>query len=298
MMTTTMISINPPLLDEMLREQLKVWPLAAGNYAALGRSERRRFKAGALEGAFQCNPARIVSTGASTDAKSIAARPCFLCAGNRPAEQFALPFVSESGDEWEILVNPYPILPYHFTVASVRHQPQGEIPLDMISLAEKLPGVAAFYNGARAGASAPDHLHFQLVLKSELPLLRYLESGGDPAKLPYKVEYYVVTPDLDGMESLRRFSESRGYDRASDGKPDRDLLNAFAWLGDDSLMRLAVVPRSAHRPDCYYAAEDERLMVSPGAIDMAGLVILPRKEDFDKITVSDLEKIYRQTAIV
>ncbi|MDE5552502.1 MAG: DUF4922 domain-containing protein, partial [Muribaculaceae bacterium] len=163
-----------PLLDEMLREQLKVWPLAAANYSALASSERRRFKIGSLEGAFQCNPARIVSTGASVDKSAIAERPCFLCEANRPDEQYALSFSVAGGGEWDILVNPYPILPWHFTVASKSHIPQKGIPLDMIVLAERLPGAVMFYNGARAGASAPDHLHFQMVLKSELPLINYL----------------------------------------------------------------------------------------------------------------------------
>lgn len=299
---TTNHAISEALLDEMLREQLKAWPLAAENYAALGKTERRRFKIGALEGAFQCNPKRIGSTGAKVDKAAIAARPCFLCSANRPKEQYALPFTGSGGQEWEILVNPYPILPFHFTVAAKEHKPQESVPLDMIEMAERLPRCAVFFNGARAGASAPDHEHCQIVLSSELPLLRYLEEKGDDKSaieaLPYRVEYYKVTPDLAGMEMLRAFSEAHGYDREAEGRADEGLVNVFAWMGRDGMLRLAVVPRSAHRPSCYNAErEEDRLMVSPGAIDMAGLVILPRKEDFDKISETDLAKIWEETAV-
>ena len=290
------MTINMPLLDEMLREQLKVWPLAATNYSALASTERRRYKIGSLEGAFQCNPARIVSTGASVDKSSIKERPCFLCESNRPDEQYALPFSVAGGGEWDILVNPYPILPWHFTVASKSHIPQKGIPLDMIVLAEQLPGAVMFYNGARAGASAPDHLHFQMVLKGELPLINYLEAGGDEESLPYQVWHQQVTPDSDGMKTIREFASFCGIDRIS-GTADADLVNAFVWIGEDGMLHLAVVPRTAHRPDCYYAPEGDRLMVSPGAIDVAGIIILPRKDDFNRISETDLIKIFDDTTL-
>ena len=293
---TTMKTISPsdistPLLTEMIHEQLQAWPLAADNYAQLGKADRRRFRIGALEGFVQCNPRRMVSTGADVSKESISRRTCFLCDRNRPKEQFALPFNPEGseGRQWDILVNPFPILPVHFTVAAKDHAPQNAVPLDMVALAERVPGLVCFYNGAQAGASAPDHLHFQMVLKEELPLIRYLESGAAPSELPYHVDYQIITPDMEGMLKLASFAEA---DR--DGK-----LNAFAWIGDDSLMRTAVVPRSAHRPACYFRPDGEgRLLCSPGAIDMAGIIVLPRHEDFEKITDEDIAQIWRETALL
>lgn len=290
------MTLSMPLLDEMLREQLKVWPLAASNYSVLASTERKRFKICSLSGAFQCNPARIVSTGAAVDKSSIASRPCFLCGDNRPPEQYAIPFSVSGGGDWEVLVNPYPILPWHFTVASKSHIPQRGIPLDMIVAAEWLPGAVMFYNGARAGASAPDHLHFQMVLKRELPLINYLESGDDAESLPYQVWHRKVTPDSRGLRIIQEFESFKGIDGMT-GEKDSDLVNAFAWMGDDGLLHLAGVPRSAHRPACYSAPEGERLIVSPGAIDVAGLVILPRREDFDRISEDDLTKIYSETML-
>lgn len=284
------------MLTEVRDHQLSLWPMARENYARLGLTERRPFMAGALKGASQCNPSRIVSTGASIDAASIAKRPCFLCASNRPEEQLS----EEIIPGWEFLVNPFPILPLHFTIASATHRPQERIPLEMASMAERLPGMCVFYNGARAGASAPDHMHCQAVMASELPLLRYLEEGGDPSKLPFSVVYRVITPDGAGMAALREIEGVQGVDAAT-GLPDAGLVNAYFWLGDDALMRAAVVRRSAHRPSCYPSAgrvpEEKALMVSPGAIDMAGIIVLPRKEDFDAITADDILKIYSEVAM-
>ncbi len=275
------------MLMEVRDHQLSQWPMARENYEKLGLTERKDFSIGALHGAFQCNPARVVSTGAKIDKKSIAERPCFLCRTNRPNEQLS----EEILPGWEFLINPFPILPLHFTIASVEHRPQESIPLEMASMAEKLPGMTVFFNGAKAGASAPDHLHCQAVMTSELPLMNYLEEGGDPKSWPYQVEYGVITPDDAGMMELKRMTEVKGINKIS-GKEDADLVNAYFWLGKDGLLRIAVVKRSAHRPSCY-----PDLMVSPGAIDMAGIVVLPRKEDYDRITVDDLKNIFAETAI-
>ncbi|MDE6273084.1 MAG: DUF4922 domain-containing protein [Muribaculaceae bacterium] len=274
-------------LMELRDQQLGQWPLARENYEKLGLTERRQFRLGPLHGAFQCNPSRAISTGAKIDKASIAARPCFLCAANRPKEQLS----EEILPGWEFLINPYPILPLHFTIASTDHRPQESIPLDMAGMAERLPGMTIFYNGAKAGASAPDHLHCQAVMTSELPLMNYLEDGGDPGLWPYSVEYAIITPDHEGMMNLKKMTELKGIDKTS-GKPDADLVNAYFWIGKDGLLRIAVVLRCAHRPSCY-----PDLMVSPGAIDMAGIIVLPRKDDFDRISTQDIKQIFAETAL-
>lgn len=272
--------------------QLEQWPLAKSNYDALARCKRRIFKLGRFEGALQFNPERKVSTGAKVDKATIRQRPCFLCRSNRPKEQFSEPLM----DGWEFLINPYPILPLHFTIASVNHVPQSKIPLDMAAMAEKLPGMVIFYNGAKAGASAPDHMHCQAVMAAELPLIRFLENGGDPKDLPYKVVYRKITPDVEGMINLNSMVAIMGKDAVT-GKDDPDLINAFFWLGNDGMLRIAIVPRKAHRPSNYTSETDgDGIMVSPGAIDMAGLLVLPREKDFESITTEDIAEVYSQTA--
>lgn len=276
-----------PILQEVRDQQLAVWPLAHENYERLGLTQRREFSIGALHGAFQWNPGRIGSTGAKIDKTSISKRPCFLCQSNRPKEQLSEEIMSG----WEFLINPFPIFPLHFTIVSTHHVAQSAIPLDMASIAEKMRGMTIFFNGARAGASAPDHLHCQAVKTSELPLMNYLEKGGDLKELPFLVEYAVITPDINGMFEMDRLSKIKGVD-AKTGKEDSTLVNAYFWIGNDGLLRIAVVPRSAHRPSCY-----PDLMVSPGAIDIAGIVIMPIKEDFERITPDDIKRIFEETTL-
>ena len=287
------------MINDFIEQQLAVWPEVRERYLALGKTERRRFRIGDLEGAFQYNPARRVSTAAATDPASVAARPCFLCAKNRPKEQMAIPLNAD----WEMLVNPYPIFPVHFTVISTAHRPQDAPPLEMAGMADHFPELCFFFNGARGGASAPDHLHLQAVLQSELPLLRIAEENHPADKpgimrsdmwgldLPFLFLSALITDDEEGGRDYLRMLALTGGD--ADGNPDKGLRNVFCWKGADGLLRMIVVPRQKARPACYGEGPG-RMLVSPGAIDMTGVVILPRREDFDAITPGKMREIYAE----
>ena len=290
-------------INTIIETQLEAWPLARENFFRLAECSRKPLELGALKGAAQYNPARIRSTGAAVDRKSIENRPCFLCRKNRPKEQIAIPWMKG----WELLVNPYPILPVHFTVASTRHTPQKQIPFETVQMVSAAPDLALFFNGAKAGASAPDHLHLQGVLKSELPLLRLAESllpadrksmlfsDETGLDLPFHFVAATISPGMEGSLMLLKLLCTPGLD-AETGKLDTDLRNAFFWIGDDGLLRGLVVPRRAHRPACYDLPEGERMVISPGAIDMAGLMIVPRKEDFDRLDADTAARIYAEVA--
>ncbi|MDE5808232.1 MAG: DUF4922 domain-containing protein, partial [Muribaculaceae bacterium] len=249
------------------------------------------------------NPARIKSTGAKIDAASIKKRPCFLCKANRPAEQLCGEWIPS----WELLVNPYPILPIHFTIVNTFHRPQDGIPLEMAVMAEKAPDLAIFYNGAKAGASAPDHRHCQAVLKSELPLLKLAEKHHLPGMppiissekfgldLPFNFLSAIVTPDREGGITLQTMTLVKGVDGQT-GKPDSGLVNAFFWISDTGYLRIIVIPRKAHRPECYSAEDETQMTVSPGALDMAGIMIMPVRKDYDRMNPELAEKIYGEVA--
>lgn len=276
-------------IEEFFGAQFSVWPEVKERYLQLGETKRRKVEVNGYPIFLQCNPARIISTAAKTDAKSISERPCVLCAANRPPQQiagFAIP-------GWEILVNPFPIFPVHFNVVNSQHRPQDKVPLEaMVHMVEIEPLLTAFYNGAKGGASLPDHLHFQAVLKEELPLLEYTEnnhpSTGEssmmesddflgPVHFPYKS--YSLFPDEKGKEMIEEI------ERIAD-----DYSNVFVWTGRDGDIRVIVFRRKKHRPSCYGEGEGKYL-VSPGAIDMAGVMIFPKEEDFEKITAEEIEGI-------
>lgn len=284
---------------DYIDSQLAEWPLAKANYQALGKTERRSLQLGDLIVGIQHNPARIVSTAAKTDAKTLSERPCFLCKENRPPQQVGM----EIADGWELLLNPYPIFPTHFTIVSKKHLPQEGLSLDMVTMAEKLPGHTIFYNGKHAGASCPDHLHCQAVKTHELPLMQLIEKRHDPESgvvatpkslnldMPFGFVSVIITPDLDGMSQLANIENTIGKNFIEEGK-----LNAFVWIDGKGLLRICAIPRNMHRPSCY-GAEDGQHLISPGCIDMAGVIIAPLKRDYDSLSEEDIREIYRECGV-
>lgn len=255
--------INP--LETFFEEQLREWPLAHDNHDALTRVWSRELTSDklAIPLRVQYNPARIVSTGANIDKASIAARPCFLCAKNRPAEQRAMPLNADF--EW--LVNPFPILPHHYTIAAKVHRPQRILDAydAMIQATLALPEeYIVFYNGPKCGASAPDHLHLQAgIFDCQLLTANY----------PYK------TLLADSKESFRKIYDSLPV---TDGE-EEPRMNVIAFRKGNHVS-LIVIPRRAHRPHCYTAKGDKHYLISPGALDMGGLIVTPRREDYDRLT--------------
>lgn len=284
---------------EFIDEQLAKWPLARENYQALGQTERRSLRLGDLIVGIQHNPARIISTAAKTDAKTLAERPCFLCKKNRPPQQAGI----DIAEGWELLLNPYPIFPSHFTIVSKVHKPQEGFPLDMVTMAEKLPGHTIFFNGKQAGASCPDHMHCQAVKTHELPLMMLIEKYHSIEKgrvasaeslgldVPFGFSSIIITPDIDGMSELAKIEDIIGKTFIEEGK-----LNAFVWIDINGILRICAIKRNMHRPSCYGQDKGQHL-ISPGCIDMAGVLIAPIKNDFDTLTENEIRQIYKESSV-
>ena len=242
---------------------------------------------------LQWNPARIVSTGAKIDKKTLGERPCFLCDKNRPKEQMAKPI----DEQFQLLVNPFPILPVHFTIPARKHQPQliyknyGEMHR-FLSLHSEL---MVFYNGPKCGASAPDHLHFQAGTSGVLPLqtnwqrlsrnLTDIISLNDEEKIAAIRDFIVpafviISKSEDSDETLFRRLYKSMPQRGDETEP---MMNIIAWRKGEEYISV-IIPREKHRPEAYFAEGDAQIMVSPGALDMSGLIITPREEDFRKLT--------------
>ena len=256
-------------LEAFFESQLREWQLARDNHEALSRVWSRELISDKTNMALrvQYNPARMVSTGASIDKASIAARPCFLCAKNRPAEQHGL----DLNDEFEWLVNPFPILPHHFTIASKNHRPQRILDAydAMIQATLALPEeYIVFYNGPKCGASAPDHLHLQAG-KWNTPL-----AMGDAFRA-----YHL--PCAEASDVFRTLYDSLPV---MDGE-DEPRMNVVAYRTGEHV-NLVVIPRRAHRPHCYTTEGAEKYLISPGTLDMCGLIITPRLEDYERLTAT------------
>ena len=255
---------------DFYNQQLQNWSLAQKNVSELNRIKRKPFKTGIFSGFVQFNPARAVSTLANVEKEAIKERKCFLCSQNRPQEQESLEILPG----WELLVNPFPILPYPFTIAQKQHTPQV---LDLETgkkLAELLPGMVVFYNADGAGASAPDHCHYQAVRIEDLPLLRHLEEWPDGLSQGFPFKFI-----RNGEEEIL----------------NEIPVNAYFWNSDKGIQTL-IIPRMAHRPSHFYKEGKDRRAVSPGAIEMAGIIVTPIEDDYERITDSEIEEIYQEVA--
>ena len=265
--------------------QLSEWQTARENHEALSRVWCRELTSPKLPRPLrvQCNPARLVSTGAKIDKASIAARPCFLCAANRPKEQRGMAL--NEGFEW--LVNPFPILPEHYTIAAREHRPQSFLDAyeAMIQATKSLPEeYIVFYNGPKCGASAPDHLHLQAGIAKDIPLIAYAKSlpqeGSVQAIAPFGYLAYLV----HNAEDSSAFHQL--YETLPIPKEEYEpRINVVAYRKGDRVTFI-VIPRHAHRPRCYSAEGDAQCLISPGALDMCGLLITPRAEDYERLTAT------------
>lgn len=282
-------------LRSFLDSQLGNWPMAAANFAALSRLETRYMEVLGMPVRLQHNPARIASTAAKVDKRSIEARKCFLCAANRPSEQVAI----VSGG-YEVLVNPFPIFSVHFTIAAKQHVPQlisadkASRFVDMLLMARRLPSLALFYNGPRCGASAPDHFHFQAVEAANLPLLAMLERGE---KIPYKVEYGRFHGVETALQWFNTVVMELGGLIENVGEPE-PRMNILCAVDVDGMLDVAVIPRRAHRPD-FYGVGENRLLLSPASVDLSGVIVVPSPDDFyHKITIPDIISLFNQTCFL
>ena len=290
-------------ISRFFNRQLEMWEDARHRFRDLKHVEVRQLSE---QLKVQFNPARIVSTGAKIDKHTLGERPCFLCERNRPKEQMT----KQIDDHFQLLVNPFPILPVHFTIPATKHQPQsiyrhyGEMHR-LLSLHSEL---MVFYNGPKCGASAPDHLHFQAGTSGVLPLqtnwqrlsrnLTDVISLNDEEKISVLRDFLVpafviISKSEDSDEELfHRLYRSMPM-RGDESEP---MMNIIAWRKGDEFISV-VIPREKHRPDAYFAEGEAQMMVSPGALDMAGLIITPREEDFSKINLDKATALLRECGI-
>lgn len=290
----------------LLAQQRINFPLAAKFYDSLDGVQEKVFSIDGTAVRVQFNPARIQSSAAKVDEKSISERKCFLCSAHLPTEQKGLPF----GKEYMILVNPFPIFPEHFTIPHLTHIDQrilGRIG-DFMALADLLNEFVIFYNGPKCGASAPDHFHFQAGNKGFIPLETEFEEIINKGNLIYKtgslsahqINPYgangiaFVSDSVPAIEDI--FAKVYGYLATQSPEAAEPMMNLLGWKRDEKYV-LTLFPRKQHRPSQFFAEGDENILLSPAAVDLGGIFITPLEKDFRKITADDLSDILHQILI-
>jgi len=312
---------------QLFDTQLKTWALAREHYEQLSSVVVETFATDECDVDVQFNPARIVSTSAKVDPETLKRRPCFLCEVNRPEEQSSLPMLKK----YHLLLNPNPILPKHFTIPLRHHHDQQILDYyeDMMEMAVRLKDMLLFYNGPKCGASAPDHMHFQAGSRGVVPLERDWLERYQPVRSrvwPISENEYLEALQLEdfadstGIFSLRDYlcpgfvvitrtphANKVLFDKLYASLPvveghSEPMMNILAWVQSssyDGSQRIVsvIIPRSKHRPDCYFKEGTENMMVSPGALDMAGLLVVPREEDFQRMDADTAKAIIQECGI-
>jgi hypothetical protein len=284
-------------IDALFTQQRETWPLLRDGEATLGGLQKKTL---ALDGdsvVVQVNAARRRSTLAKTDAKTVAARACFLCPENMPTEERGMAF-----EDLVVMPNPFPVLPLHCTIAGIEHLPQridGRIET-LLRLAKAIgPDLAAFYNGPRCGASAPDHFHFQAAQANAIPILTQLPSKvGGPSIIPKasfgrKFLIFESTNAAEVRNNIELAITALGQIEAVEDEPMFNLLAHF----DVGRFRGVLFPRAAHRPACYFKTGDEQLTISPAVLEMCGVLVTTEPEHFARLGVEIARGIYEEVSI-
>jgi diadenosine tetraphosphate (Ap4A) HIT family hydrolase len=292
-------------VDSLFESQLKNWELARVNIGGLQNVKVKPIAFEGFEILLQYNPKRILSSSAKVDPPSISARPCFLCIKNRPPEQQGIRYM----DNFILLVNPYPVFPGHLTIPTLQHEPQRILSkfTRMLEIARDLPQYTIIYNGPQCGASAPDHFHFQAVRKGHMPVeadfLKNIKCVFNFEK--HGIGIYTWDNYLRRMITLRGHSISKLeslfntiYDLLPHVVPsdDEPMVNILTGYNLDHFV-IHLIPRKLHRPDRYFAQGERQLLLSPASIDLGGVLIIPREEDFLKITKADISDIFQQVGV-
>lgn len=298
------MALNATQIAAFIDAQCAEWPLACRNFDALRGVEVRDITLPGWNIKVQFNPARIVSSGAKVDARSLAERPCFLCEANRPAEQRGLEWCGR----YTVLVNPFPIFPRHLTVPATEHTPQriaGRM-ADMLRLAMELDGYTVFYNGPRCGASAPDHMHFQAGNSDFLTIAPALEDAelqtvatdaeNGVLALCTALALNVFVIDAPTPEAGERLFERLYAALPVPEGEEEPMLNLLAYATAAGV-RLVVVPRKRHRPSFYGTEGEDCMLLSPASVDMGGVFITPRREDFDRLDADVLARVFDELCL-
>lgn len=296
------------LCNELLAQQTVSWLELGNAYRALRGVRLRNVHCRGFSVRLIFNPGRAVNTTASVGPQDIRERPCFLCPSNLPEQQKGILY----RNKYLILGNPRPAVPSHLTLASLEHRPQGifEHADDFLQIAAELgAGWTTLYNGPRCGASAPDHLHFQAVPSGLMPIENEINDkknllpvnrdhgirqylgiglGRDVIVIEGEVAHTVQDVLCEHLEALKKKAFP------SEEEP---MVNIMGHFNGES-WRLLVFPRRAHRPAAFFKEGEERIVVSPAVMEMAGVIVTPMERDFDRLDAATIESIYREVSLV
>ncbi len=294
------------LCFSLLSDQKKKWLDLRRGCESLKSVRERHLRCSGFSVRLQHNPGRIRSSLADVSKSDGIERVCFLCLNHLPEGQEGILY----RDKYLILCNPMPIFPFHFTLSHLEHRRQAiaaHIDTLLRFMVDFGPGWAVLYNGPRCGASAPDHLHFQAVPSGQMPIEKEIQEKNKAAFLRATQGVFLYRLKNLGREvvlvegedpvsvagTLKRFLNTLGKILLLNEEP---MIN-IAGFSEDRKWRLVIFPRRKHRPDAFFREGEDRVLVSPGIIDMGGLLITPLEKDFNRLDPGSVEEIYKEVSL-
>ncbi len=291
---------------ELLSEQKKDWLDLREGHELLKNVRERDLSCRGFSVRLQYNPGRIKSSTADVSEKKAKDRRCFLCLGHLPEGQKGI----LHRNEYLILSNPMPVFSPHFTVSHLDHRHQAiaeHIDTLLRLMADFGSGWMLLYNGPQCGASAPDHLHFQAVPSGQMPIEKEMREEKRLALIK-KVDGVLLyrVRDLgrevillEGADSMAMEAAFKGF---LNGLKKALLINKEPMINivgfyKGKKWRLAIFPRRKHRPEAFFKEGNGRIVISPGVIDMGGLLITPVEKDFERLDKASAEGIYEEVSL-
>ena len=277
-------------IEDLFKRQLRAWPLLAKGVEGLARATTRPVTIDWYDIFIRHIPHRLASTTAVVDRESVAKRPCFLCAANLPSEEEGFPF----DENFTIYCNPFPIVDHHLTIAHREHGSQRIANQfgNMLDLAVTLVGYFVVYNGPECGASAPDHMHFQAGSRVLFPI-EHDTAGITGVTVPNYARNVFLLRGRDRSALIDRMDRAIDLLANTTGKRPEPLINIAAFREGDEWVTY-LFPRRKHRPEVFHTGE---LMVSPASIDLCGIFVVPRAQDFERITGETIAAIFREVTL-
>jgi ribosomal protein S18 acetylase RimI-like enzyme len=296
----------PELCLELLSKQKNTWPDLREGYESLKDVRERDLPCKGFSVRLQYNPRRIKSSLADVSEKNVNERRCFLCLNHLPEGQKGILVRSD----YLILCNPMPVFSSHFTVSHLDHRLQviaEYIDTFLQLMADFGSGWTVLYNGPRCGASAPDHLHFQAAPSGQMPIEKEIREG-ERLTLMKQVDNVLLyrlrdlgreVIILEGNKPMAVGGAFKGFLNALKKVLliDEEPMMNIAGFYKERKWRLVIFPRRKHRPDAFSREGDAQVVVSPGVIDMGGLLITPIKKDFDRLDAAAVEGIYGEVSL-
>jgi hypothetical protein len=152
------------------------------------------------------------------------------------------------------------------------------------------------YNGARCGASAPDHFHFQAASSVGVPLLEEVgEKDGVEPHWSFGRRMLIIQ-DRDASKARRNTQRTLEALSVLSDDTEEPLVNLIVVHRRDRY-KTFIFPRAKHRPACYFAHGDERITVSPAALEMAGILVVADADHFDRIDETTARSIFEEVSL-